>query len=647
MLKMFRENLKSLSWVLWAVILVFVLLVFAEVGVFDPSAESGRNARAAWADDGVEVRYHEYEREYRNLEERQRQVSGDLTPEMTSQIRRMALQRSLDREILLLEARNLGLSVSDAELRETLLGIPGFTDASGRYVGDEQYQRMVRAMRYASPDEFEHAVREDLLIGKLVDAMRSAVYVSPNEVEELYRQRVETAKVRYLRLRDAQFAGEVTVGPEDLQAYYEANQEDFRLPEQRSVDYLLVDKVQLRDQVEIPQEDIQAYYDENADSYRIEEQVRVRQVLLLTEERSAEEAEAALAEARRRIEGGEDFAVVARDLSEDPSSRQSGGDLGFITRGRTVPEFENAAFGAEPGELVTVQSPIGYHLLEVTDRREGGMRPLEEVAPQISVRLQSERIDEVAEQRAGELVARLKDLGQPTEEALQAVADELDYVTFNQSQPFSRQGAIPGVGRSAEFAATAFALETGTLSDPVEIPRGWAVMMLDEVFEPRLQELSEVEAQINQRVRIERQHELAEQRAEQAKQRLAAGADFESVAAELGGEVRESESFNAVGTLRELGAAGAAVVAAALDMDEGAVGGPVEVPQGVVVYQVVERTRMDPAELETQRASLVEQLAQEKFQRLLTAVLAKRQLELNAEYSRALQDEAQPAELGG
>jgi peptidyl-prolyl cis-trans isomerase D len=638
MLKLFRDNLKSLSIVLWFVIAVFVLLVFAEVGVFTPSAVGGPNAPAATADEGISVTFAEYERAYRPLESSYRQRFGDnFTPQLADQIKLQAVNQALDFKILLLEARKLGLQVSDEELRETVLGY--FRDENGNFVGEELYRRALRSNGFSTPSEFEEFVREDLLRQKLVDVMRSSVFVSSEEIEDLFRQRTEQAKVRYLRVRDSQFADQVEITQSDLETYYQEHTAELQLPEQRSVNYLLVDKVQLRDQIEIPQEEIQAYYDDNRASFSTEEQVRARHILVRTEERSAEEAQAMLEDARRRIEAGEDFGAVAREVSEDPGSRENGGDLRFFARGRMVPEFEEAAFSAELNQLVgPIQSPFGFHLLEVTDRRDGGLRPLDEVLPQIRTRLLADRLDTVAEERAGELVARLKDLETPTAEALREVADELDYVTLNNAAAFSRQGLIPGVGRSAEFSDAAFSLEPGTLSDPVQVPRGWAVLLVEEIQEPRMPELAEVENQIRQEMRLERQHELATQRIEEAKSSLASGASFETVASELGVETRESELFNAAGTLPDLGPAGSKVIGEALEMDEGAVGGPVDVPQGVALYQVTERVRMDPSELEGQSEQLREQLENEKFRRLLTATLAQRHRDLNVEYTKSFLD---------
>ena len=114
-------------------------------------------------------------------------------------------------------------------------------------------------------------------------------------------------------------------------------------------DYLLVDKALLRAQLDISDDELRAYYDEHKDDFSREEQVRARHILLRTGgDRTEEQATQEIEKIKARIEGGEDFATVARQVSEDPGSKDKGGDLGYFGRGRMTPEFEKAAFAASP-----------------------------------------------------------------------------------------------------------------------------------------------------------------------------------------------------------------------------------------------------------------------------------------------------------
>lgn len=132
----------------------------------------------------------------------------------------------------------------------------------------------------------------------------------------------------------------------------------------------------------VTDEQVQQFYEENRET-RFGPSVTVRHILV--------EDEATAQEAKARIEGGEDFAAVAQELSTDTGSAQNGGDLGPVARGETVPEFEEAAYGAEVGELVgPVQTQFGYHLIEVTERNEEGVS-LEEAEPEIRAELEQQQ----------------------------------------------------------------------------------------------------------------------------------------------------------------------------------------------------------------------------------------------------------------
>lgn len=640
MLKLFRDNLRSLSWVLWGVILVFVLLVFVDVGAFQQQdAQDGRNAPAAWAGDTV-VKFSEYEQVYRRLEDYQRQLfQGNIPEAYREQLKVQALQQAFDDKLLIAEAKDLGLLVSDAELRKSILEFPAFNDEKGRFIGQERYRNVLARGGSASPKDFEAAQRERLLYEKLDALLREAAFITDEQVEEAFRQRSERAKIRYVLYPIRQLADTVSVEQEDLDTYFEAHKEEYRLPEQRRVVYLVVDNSVLRSRMEVTPEEVSAFYQAHSEEYQQEEQVRARHILIKTDERTPEEAEAEIEKARQRIVGGESFDSVARDVSEDPGSAASGGDLRFFPRGRMVAQFEEAAFGAEIGELVgPIRTPFGVYLLEVTERREKGMRPLDDVRAQVRHKLLTERVSEEGNRLAGELLARLKDAGGTSESDLQAVADELEYVKLLVTEPFGQQDTIPGIGRSQEFSAAAFALEEGQLSELVKLPRGWSVLALEEVLEPRVPELAAVEARVREAVRIDQQKALARQQLEEARQAIAGGTSFDEAAAALDLEVKESEEIGRGGAIVELGAASATVIQAALSLEEGAVGGPFEYPQGETLFEVTERKHMDPAQYEVQKDQLRDSLEQQQYLRLRTSVLNQRKLDLDVQYASSIVD---------
>ena len=186
MLKVFRDNLKYLSWILWLVVIVFVFFIWADFGTgFGGPNASGPNVAAYVGDDQVTV--DQFERHYRNLEGMYRQVYGErFTPELARQmgLPLQALNQAVSQRILLEEARNMGLAATDEEVRDRILQDPSFKDEQGRFIGEERYRELLRGARYGSPAKFEAEIREQITVQKLMDILEANLYVSDKEVEQ-------------------------------------------------------------------------------------------------------------------------------------------------------------------------------------------------------------------------------------------------------------------------------------------------------------------------------------------------------------------------------------------------------------------------------------------------------------------------------
>lgn len=634
MLKVFRDNLKNLAWILWVIIALFVLAMAADFG----ASFRGTGAQATAATVGGEtVSRAEFERAYQNLENMYRQMYGDrLTPELLEQMRLplQALDQAIREKILLAEARRLGLTVTDAELRDQILEIPGLKNEQGRFIGEEEYVRRLQSNRVKVAD-FEKEMRNQILLRKLTDALSANLYVGEEEVQRAYRDQVERAKIRYIQIPRARFVAEVQIQPAELATYFAAHQQELRLPEQREAAYLLVDSGRMGEQVKLADSELRSWYDAHKSDFTQEEQVRARHILVMVnDQRSDEQARQRAAEAKQRIAGGADFAAVAREVSEDPGSKDNGGDLSYFGRNRMVKEFEDAAFGARPGQLVgPVKSSFGYHVLEVTDQRPGGVRSFEEVKEQIRARLTAERARELAESRAKELADRLAKDKPRGVEGLRSLASS--GVTFTETGRFSAQGPVPGIGANPAFNTAVFSLKKGDVSQAIQLPQGWAVVYLKDVVPPRTPTLAEVEDRVREAATGQKLQQITVRKLEEAKRQMAQGKTLDQVAAELGVAARETEEFGGQGAIPGMGF-NPELVKAALALQIGKVGGPVADAQGALLFQVTDRKGWDPKQYASNREQTRANLLQEKLSRLQAALIEQRRRELNVEYDRQL-----------
>jgi len=634
MLKVFRDNLKYLSWVLWGVILVFILFVFVDFGggVPGPVQQTASAAQVG----GDEISYGEFQRAYRQTEDAYREAyGGQFTPELARQLQLplQVLETLVQQRILLAEADRMGLTVSDAALQKELLKIPIFLDEQGNFVGTERYRQLVRSVGYASPEGLEESIRTQMLLDKLNQVMADNVIVSDSDVERAYREQAERARIRYVKLPISDFREEVELTAEEVETFFTENIEEFRLPERRAVDYLMVDVNAIRQGLEVSEEELRAYYTEHAAEYESEEQVRARQILLqVNDQRTADQARQELEALRARIEAGEDFAELARQLSEDPVSSQQGGDLGLFGRGQILEEVETAAFGASPGELVgPIQSGFGLHLLEVMEHLPGGLPNFAEMQETLSRRLLAERARESGDAQAAELAERIAKENLLDQASFQQLAEGNDAFSFQSTPAFGRSDNVPGIGRSTPFSLAAFDLQEGEASEPVRIGSGWAILRLSEVEAPRLPEVAEVEAEVRTRLRDLRAEEGARARFAEAHARVASGAALDTVAAELGATVEETTEFAAGGSVGDLGA-NVEISAAALALEQGDVGQPILAGTDLVLFQVSERKHFDPMEFAAGQEETRAELANERLNQMIASLVAERRVELEVTY---------------
>ena len=641
MLKTFRDNLKHFHWVLWLVVIAFIAIEFSVFGNRSMEGPAGPATTAATVGKD-KITFGEFQTAYNNLSERYRQIYGDAFNEELAQqigLPRQAIDGLIAESIQLEEARRMGLHPTDDEVRKAILEIPGLTDANGNFIGIEEYRARLDSARISEEDLVDD-LRRSLLLTRLQAVLASTVYVPDQLVEKEARESAEQANIQYVQLSGAAVASDVVVTDADISSWFEEKSEDYRLPAQRSAGYLSVNVNQIRAGIQVPEEDLRAYYDSNQAEFEQQEQVRARQIMLFADgDRSPESARAELESVKSQLESGADFSALAQELSEDPVSKQRGGDLGQFARGNYPPAFEEAVFGAEVGTLVgpfdnTLGTRNVVHLVEIQSKVEGGVQPFETVRNRIDVRLLNERARQQAEDRAREIFAGLEGQTPGTEADLTTLA-QAEGVTFETTPPFGRDENVPNIGRGTEFATSVFALEQNTYGEPVRVPSGWSIPVVLSVLEPRLPELEEVREQVRADVVTARQEDLALERLQTVASRLEEGATtLTEIATELGVTAQDSGLFGRRAPIPGLGRL-PEISNAALDLEEGGIGGPFKSSGGAVVFQVTERQRFDLAEFEaTTKETTRQRLEATRVNSLLQALIEERRSELEVSYSR-------------
>ncbi|MCG3194741.1 MAG: Peptidyl-prolyl cis-trans isomerase D [Thermoanaerobaculia bacterium] len=627
MLKTFRDNFKRLKWILWAVIAVFIVFVFVDWGMGTTRVDT--NAETAAEIGGYKISVAEFQREYRDTEQRYRQMyGGNLNADMLQALNlpSLVVGNMVDRHILRQEASKLGLAVTDDELQSRILnmkdsqGRPIFL-RDGAFVGQETYRRVL-ASAQMTPAVFESQTRDEILIEKLNRFYTNSAFVSDQDVQDDYASRMVKAKISYVMLPAAPGAAP-SISDAEAETYFKANSAEYTQPEKRKAKYLVVETAKLRANITVTDAEIAADYSANAAQYRTQEEVSARHILYKSDgtpqqdEAAKAKAEAAL----KKLRAGADFAELAKNESEDPGSKTLGGDLGSFGRGRMVKEFEEAAFGANPGDLTgPIKTPFGYHIIQVSAKTPERVQPVFEVAPAIRARLQEKKASDEARRQASALVERVKKLGKkPSDDELRRLTDAV--VTFNETEFISRDSPATGVG-SLKFNETLFGLGAGEVSTaPVTTNKGEAIVKLAEVKPAGIPTFAEVKPRVIADMARKKQEEAA---VAALKAEMGPEASLESIAQKLNLKIETPDAFAKSGPIASLGNP-KALVDAVFAGNPGEFKGPIFVQgHGAVAFKILEKNPLDEKAFATEKDSIRERLKTQKAMRLLQAMLNQR-----------------------
>lgn len=627
MLKLLREQFRHLKVVLWFVVFVFVLLIFFEWGGGGAQRGSDRGLEGIAAKIGEHVISEtDFLRELRSTEDRFRQMYGEQYEGFRRQldVPSMTLQGMVERALLVEEAQRMGLRISDREVLDRILSFDAFKRSDGTFVGRDLYERILRSNQ-TSPEAFEAALRQDLLLERMQQALAAGIVVSDAEVTEEFKRRNESASGEAIFLQLDRKLVEMAASDEEAKVFFDANSARFSHPDQWQVRYLLVDRARLRRSLTVTDGQIEERYRNNLNDYRSEEEVRARHILIkpATEDADGDQAARAKAEEIRRrvVAPGADFAALARQYSEDEGSKPSGGDLGFFPRERMVEEFSQAAFALDPGGIsAPVRSQFGYHIIKVEERKPAGQRPLEEVRESIRTTLADALADGEGSRRAAALREKIDAAKLVTEEQWKALAD--DVVTSNVTPFFERADVIPGFGRDPELMAEIAAAKEGFVGGPRRTTRGWIVYRVAGIRKAGVLPFDEAKFQAAEAVRREKALDATVAELEARKVEIAAGR-LDAVAEAVGGRVEKFEDHRRGMAVSGLGAS-QLLDEAVFSTPVGGVTSAVKVGErGAAVVRISAQTLADPEQLDRDRASLREGLVQTEVQRLQQAMLAE------------------------
>ncbi len=624
MLKYFR-NRKTIGYAVGSVMLVLVIVAFIALYLPDFMGPGGAGPSNEVANvEGISISAQQFLQTYQMQERVYRaQLGGQYNPALLKQLGldEMVLQRLIQDTLLVVDAGRQGLTVTNQEVSEEITKNPNL-QTNGQFIGKEAYVRLLKEQGL-TPQQFEDQVRQGLLVNKLQGLFMDGVVVNSQEVEQEYRRRNEKANLEYIFVPRSKFEDQVEVTDDDVSTFYEENKEDYKLPFQRKLRYMTLGPQSFVASVEVTDREIERYYNQNIYMYETPEQVGASHILLKTAEKDEDEVRRQAEDVLAQVKAGGDFAELAKKYSEDTSA-ENGGSLGLFGRGEMVPEFEQAAFSMQPGEVSDlVRTTYGFHIIKVINRQAAMIRPMDSVKDEILNTLRQEEAQRSVDEAVNNANVFLNNM-----DSLQALAQRYEKVELQETEFVGRQDMIPQLGSSPQARELAFEQEIGTVSPPIRVGNGYVFFEVVEEREPRIPPLDEITERVRADLSQKKAMEQARSLAEEIAKKLAEGSDAEQTAKAAELELKTSEGFLRTGQISEAGRSpGAQEAAFSVELDT--FSDPLSADNGYVLLRVTERSGFSDEEFSEKKSEFTDQFTNEKKQRAWSSYLQ----ELSRRYS--------------
>ena len=408
-------------------LLLLIVPSFALLGV-EGYTRMGDESNVIAKVGGQKILKEELDAAQRQQADRLRQAYGPrFDPKMLDnpEARQGILDNLIAQKALSEEAARSRLSVSDASLQQSILQIPDLQGADGKF--DIERYKALLAAQGMTPTMFEAQLRRDLALQQINAAVQNSAFAPKALSTRLSEINEQQREVQEMLFKASDYAPKVKVTDEMLKAYYDNSGSRFETPEQVKAEYVVLNAAAAEAQVTVSDADIKSYYDQNAKRYTTEEQRRASHILITApkdapaKDRAAAKAKAEALLAQLRKNPG-DFARLAMENSQDPGSAERGGDLDFFGKGMMVKQFEDSAYKLQKGQISdVVESEFGYHIIQVTEIKPGGVRTLEQVKDEIG----SEIKKQLAAKKYTELAETFSNTVYEQADSLKPVADKL------------------------------------------------------------------------------------------------------------------------------------------------------------------------------------------------------------------------------
>lgn len=581
MLSTFRRYTKAFIWV---VIIAFVGTIVLVWGMDITGYKSQSNIVGTIGGEKIERNTFQpyYEREYEA--EQSRMNNEELDDATIRQIKQKAWNTLVADILINRELERRKIKETDDEVVNFLrYQPPAFVQEVPAFQTDGKFDqnKYLSAMQDASPEaarfwaEVEAVVRPELRRYKLQYQIASTARVTEDEIHDYFTDTKEQASAQIIVVPVAKFSPSV-ISPSDteIKDYYDNHKDQYKVGERASLDCLIFSKD--------PTEDDWA-------------RVRLE-----------------LQDARDRINAGEDFAELAKELSQDNSS-SNGGDLGWFSRGQMVREFDSVAFSLNTNQVSDpVRTAFGWHLIKVTDKKtEKGIEQVKASHILLRVHASTETID-----RLYKSANKILDAAANSDLAAAAAEDSMKTVNTGL---FPKDASIPKIGVDKRISDFAFSNKVGVVSSIFETDAAFIIAKVVKRVPAGIPSLDEIQPQIKAALLYEKARQACQAEAARIFSQIKGGSDFKQVAQKAGYEELETGLITREGFIAGLGRDPIIIGTIFSLSNRGDVSPPVEFGRGYAIVKLMERQAVDVTLYAQVHDSLEQVLLYTKQQEVISA----------------------------
>lgn len=535
------------------------------------------------------------------------QVPPMLEPYYEQQI----LQQQLMEKEIEFEAGQLGIHVSNDEIADRIHLILPAAFNNDVPIPTDQYAAMVQSRFQMTVPQFEDAVRKDVLREKFQRLVTDGISVGPAELQEEFVYRNEKVKLDYAFVKPEDLQAKINPTDAEIKTFYDKNKARYLVPAKRIVRYAIVDVTKIRQSIQITDDQLKAEYQKNIRDYQVPDRVHVEHIAFLTEGKPDAEVE----ELKKRAEDvlnqakkGANFEDLAKKYSED-STKDKGGDVGWLLHGQALPEYEKAAFSLPKGGISDViRTQLGFYVIKVVDKETQHTKTFDEVKDSIRTPMMLNEADKRASDIADKLSQAIR---QSNKVSLDDLAKQFN-LTVGETRPVTQTDSLIELGNSQDvkISDAIFNLKPGILSLPIHTDRGYLVLSLKQDLAAHAGTLEEVRDKVVADLKQETAATQAKSKADDLAKRAKGGEKFDAAAKALGLEVKTSDLFARNGSISNV--ASGKQLAAAFQVKVGDVAAPLNLGSNWLVYRVADKQEPNPADFDKQKKEITDQVLQDK-----------------------------------